>query len=240
MKKIIAIVLALVCCFSIVACGEDETVSGVDATVSCYANSQPTKVEASSVQTIVDEDGAVIEELEGSYLLVAGKSGGKIAAQKIVVQETLDSIVDGSGVIITGPVNPGTKTVEEYLEGMGRRTNGGNWRSKGLNFAPSMGSIAINITNENVINPVYVEAENNNKLTFTVANEKIAEVFGTDKEGVPAITADSDVIVEITNNGDVVTGITVSFSIDEYDDFPARNVSITTKYSYEPQLITIE
>ena len=206
MKKIIAIVLVLVCCFSIAACSDDDAVNGVTATVSCYENSQPTKVEATSVQIIIDDDGNEVQRLEGSYLLVAGKTGGKVAAQKTVVQQELDTITGGAGVIITGPITE-TKTIEEYLEGMGRRTNGGNWRSKGLNFAPSMGSIAINITDANVTNPVYTEAENNNKLTFTVANDKIAEVFGADKEGVPAITADSDVTVEITNNGDVITGI---------------------------------
>lgn len=240
MKKIIAIVLALVCCFSIISCKKEEPPTGVDLTLQCYAKSQPTKIESVTVQNVIGDDNEVIYALNGTSTLLVGTVGGKMAAVKTTTQDLLKTTTAGSGATVEGPFET-EKTVEEYLEGLGRRTNGGSWRSKGLNFAPAKGDIAINITNGNVTNPTYTEAEYNNQLTFTVAKDKIAEVFGTKEDGTPMITSDSDITVTITNNGALVTGITVSYSMegDGYD-FPARNVTVTTNYYYDSQVINIE
>ena len=240
MKKIIALVLALACSFALFACGEEEVVTnGVLDTIEYYSNSQPTRVETVTCQTILDDDGeTAVEELDGYYLLVTGKINGKIATVKTYTQDVLRSVEDGSKVEIVPPVDTQSGS-EEYLEGYGRRINGGQWNPDGYNFSPAIGSIAIGITEANITNWKYEEAQYNNTLSFTVANAKIAEVFGADEDGIPAIEADSDVEVVITNNGAVVTGITISYSVEMKGDFPARNVTISVTYGYAVEEVTL-
>ena len=240
MKKIIALMLALVCCFALFACGEEEVVTnGVLDTITYYGNSQPTRVETVTCQTILDDDGvSAVEELNGNYVLVTGKINGKIATVKTYTQDVLRSIEDGS----TDKVLPPKTTVsgsEEYLEDYGYRVNGGAWNPDGYNFSPALGAIAIGITEANVGSYTYTEEKYNNTLTFTVANAKIGEVFGVDEDGVPMIIADSDVDVVITNNGAVVTSITLSYYVEADGDYPAREVTVSVSYTYAVEEVTL-
>ena len=103
-----------------------------------------------------------------------------------------------------------------------------------------MGTIAIKFTEEDVMKVEYEElGEYKNKLTFTVHNKNIEKVFGYDYNGNNLIEADSNVEVEIINNGAVVTSVTISYSIDASVDFPERVITITTTYSYDVEKIEI-
>ncbi len=230
MKKIIAIILALAACLSLFACDEEKT--GVDYTVEYYAASLPTKIVTTSTQTVYDDDDEIAYELDSISTLVTGKIGGSLATVETYEKDVLRTVTDGSTAIIVGPIDT-EKGSKEYLQGKGTRDNGGSWYKDGLNFGPVMGSIAIAITNDNVKDVTYTEEKFNNKLSFTVTKDKIDEVFGTDAKGNSILVSDSDVKVEITNNGAVVTSITLSYEIEEYDDFPARSVTVRTDYSYK-------
>ena len=240
MKKIIALMLALACSFALFACGEEEVVTnGVLDTIQYYDNSQPTRVETVTCQTILDDDGvSTVEELNGYYLLVTGKINGKIATVKTYTHDVLRSVEEGSKNEIVPPVDTVSGS-EEYLEGYGRRIDGGPWNPSGYNFSPAVGAIKIGITEANITNWTYEEAQYNNTLSFTVTKDKVAEVFGADADGNPVIPDDSDVKVVITNNGAVVTGITISYSVEAEGDFPARNVTVSVTYGYAVEEVTL-
>ena len=237
-KRILALALVLICCaFPLFSCGEEE-VDGIAVTQECYSNSLPTKIVTNSLQEVLDDKGKVTNTLTGSYVTTVGKIGGKNAAVRTYEQETLDTVNAGAGSFVSGPIKV-QKGIEEYLEGYGLRTNGGDWKSKGLNFAPAMGTIAIKFTAADVTNVKYTEGKYDNVLTFTVPHKNIEKIFGYDYNGNDLIEADSNVYVEIHNNGAVVTSVTIFYSIDASVDFPARDITLTTTYSYDVEKIEI-
>ena len=235
-KRIIALALLLASCtLALFSCGASE---GLEKTTECYKNSLPTKIVTNTVQQVLDNDGNVAAVFNGNYVTVTGKIGGLNASVRTYERDILNTINAGAGSLVIPPIEQ-EKVVEEFLEGYGRRTNGGEWRPKGLNFAPAMGSIAIKLNENDVTDVKYVEEKLNNKLTFTVPVNKIEKVFGYDFDGNELIESDTPVKVEITNNGAVVTGIIISYSVEASVDFPAREVIISTTYSYDVEKIEI-
>ena len=85
------------------------------------------------------------------------------------------------------------------------------------------------------MDPTYTEGAVN-EFSFTVKKADIAAVFGN---VVKDITADSDVKVTITNDGAVVTGISISYSMKAFDNFPERTVEINVTYGYAVEVINI-
>ena len=241
MKKIIAMILALLCVFAVVSCGDDEEIVektpeeiAIEATLACYAASAPTKVVTKSVRDF----GADAYKLNADYVLVTGRIDGKIATVRTYSEDRLLSVEDGSGSVILNPIQtfPGS---DEYLEGKGRRVDGGAWIEDGLNFAPTAGSLTINITKDNVTDITYSEAKFNNVLSFTIAYDKVDEVFGTDADENSYFDNDSDVKVTITNDGAVITRVVIEYSIEEDDEYPAQSVVIDTTYSYDLEAVTL-
>ncbi|MBO5879078.1 MAG: hypothetical protein J6Q68_00800 [Clostridia bacterium] len=282
MKKYIAIMLAVLCLFSVVSCNgttcekhvdanedgkcdvceteyvcpghvdadEDEvcdecgapyvyvpeanTVEAALATlISCYANSAPTKVVTNTLRVI----GTDAYDLEGTYTLVTGTFAGKVATVYHAQYEELRTVEEGADEILSE-----IKTVEykkEFLEGKGVRENGGSWKNSGANFAPAAGSIALNISLDDITNVEFTNEKYNNTVTFSVPKAKIKTVFGV-TDGLVNLDADSAVQVTITNNGATVTSVTLSYSIKKSGDVPAQTVTISTVYSYEIQTLTIE
>lgn len=239
MKKIIALILALACVFALAACGKDPEPEksaeeiAIEATLVCYAASAPTKV---VTKTSRDFDGYY--KLDGEYVLVTGKIDGKIATVRTYVQDMLRTIEEGSGADIMENIYQ-VKGSEEYLEDKGFRTNGGAWMEDGLNFAPTAGSLAISITKNNITDITYTESKYNNVLSFTVPEDKVDEVFGVDEEGDSFFDHESDIKVVITNNGAVITGITIEYAIEADDEYPGQQVSIITNYTYELEAVTL-
>ena len=239
MKKIIALILALVCVFALAACGEDPVPEktpeeiAIEATLACYALSAPTKV---VTKTSRDFDGYY--ELKGEYILVTGKIDGKLATVKTYTQDVFRTIDAGSGTDILEPIYQ-IEGSEEYLEGKGYRTNGGKWAEDGLNFAPTAGSLGIAITTANITEIKYTESKYNNVLSFTVPEENVDAVFGVDEDGNSFFDHESDIKVTVTNNGAVITGIVIEYQIEADDEYPGQNVSIITDYSYELETVTL-
>lgn len=258
MKKILALILSLAlsltCVFALVGCGECEhadengdfvcdkcsaayvpEIAGYDKTMQCYKNSLPTKVVTTSLQNFYDfnDDGekVVVYDLESETVLVSGKSAGLDATVETTTREVLRDVISSDEVI--GPIQIVTST-KEYLQGSGVRTNGDEWVD-GINFAPRLGSIGIDITAANIHNATYTEGEVN-VFSFTVKKADIEAVFG---KTIKDITTDSDVKVSITNDGAVVTGISLSYSMKAFDNFPERTVEINVTYGYAVEVINI-
>lgn len=259
MKKILALILSLAlsftCVLALVGCGECEhadengdkicdkcstpyvaDINGYAKTIECYKNSLPTKVVTTSIQNFYDydDDGEkiVVYDLESETILVSGKSAGLDATVETTVREVLRDVISSEAVI--GPIQT-VESKREYLQGYGVRTTGYDW-VEGTNFAPRLGSIGIDITLENIWDATYTEEAYNNAFSFTVKKEDVAAVFG---KTVQDLSTDSDIKVTITNDGAVVTGISISYTMKAYDNFPERSVEINVSYGYDVEVINI-
>ncbi len=260
MKKIIALLLSLVlafgCVMALASCGEcDEHVdadgdkkcdecgedyvapaNGVSETLSCYANSQPTKVTTTSKQEFleIDYDGEKFTayELNGKTELVTGTINGLLATVETSVMQRIAAISDEATI---KPVIEEFKSSDEFVQGRGRRYDAINdpeaeWDSTGYNFSPAMGAIALNITNANVKDVTYSEAPYNNVFSCKIDKANAKEVFkGKD------ITCDSDITLTIVNDGAVVTSVTIEYTIAAVGNNPECRVTITTEYEYVGQ-----
>ena len=235
MKKIICLLLVLACSFAMFACGKEEELTGAQKTAQFYENSLPTKVVTTSTQSIINDSGVAVQTLNGKYELVTGTIAGKLATVQTYEQDYIREVAEGANAVVVGPIGTETGSLE-YLEGYGRRTNGGSWDPNGLNFGPTAGSIAINLDDSLLQNAKYTEGEDGiNTLTFTVLNANIAAVFGADSDDVALLTASSDVEVTITNNGAFVQSIAISYSIEGTRYYPERQITMITEYAYDVQ-----
>ena len=239
MKKIICLLLVLACSFALFACG-DEELTGAQKTAQCYKNSLPTKIVTTSTQSIINDSGVAVATLNGEYTLVTGTIAGKLATVKEYVQDYMREVAEGANNDIVGPIDTKRGSLE-YLEGYGRRTDGGAWDASGLNFGPTAGSIAINLSDDLITGANYTEGENGiNTLTFTVPNANIAAVFGADEDNVALLSASSDVAVSIVNDGAIVKSITVSYTVVEQTRYyPERRVVMSTTYEYDAQPVEL-
>ncbi len=245
MKKIIALILALCCVFAITSCkkgGADSTGDGADAAADVaagieefkklYSVSAPTKVETEQ-KTVL---GSVT--LNGGSTLVTGAlNDGRTATVYTYNYEVLQSVESGAGDVIKPIMGDPIEGSREYVEGEGERYDGGGWDEEGYNFAPTAGSIAINLDASKLQNCTYV-AGDVKTLSFTVKAKDTRAVFGDDAE----IT--SDVSVVITADSAVITGIKISYTEilvpeDEDIEYPEASVTITTEYSYGIQEVTL-
>ena len=233
MKKIIAIILAAACIFAFASCdesgngGDGEFENPIEAIVAMYALSEPTKI----VTAYTTQVGNVT--LSGEETLVTGSIDGKIATVYEYWFEELTGIDEGGGETIfdVKKVVSGSK---EYLEDQGVRENGGSWKKNEYNFAPVKGDIAINITEALVADVSY----SGNTLMFTVPEANIESVFGIDAG------FEGDVKVSITNDGAVITGIVIEYTIPgESDDddvvYPDSVVTISTAYTYDLEVVSL-
>jgi hypothetical protein len=221
------------------ACGKEEELTGAQKTAQYYENSLPTKVVTTSTQSIINDSGVAVQTLNGKYELVTGTIAGKLATVQTYEQDYIREVAEGANAVIVGPIGTESGSLE-YLEGYGRRTNGGFWDPNGLNFGPTAGSIAINLDESIIKNSKYTEGEDGiNTLTFTVPNANIAAVFGADSDDVALLTASSDVEVTITNNGAFIQSIAISYSIEGTRYFPERQVNMITEYEYDVQSVEL-
>lgn len=232
MKKIIAIILAAACIFAFASCGDsgnNEKTLGeaVESFKQMYAISEPTKIITNHTTQI----GNVT--LIGEETLVTGTIDGKVATVYEYWYEELTSIDEGGGEIIYDVKNVISGS-EEYLEGEGVRIDGGSWKKNGLNFAPSQGDIAINISESLIKDASFTETT----LSFTVSAENVEEVFGEGTE------IEGDVKVSISSDGAVITGIIIQYVVEgEINDdditYPDLVISISTSYSYDLEVVSL-
>ena len=224
---------------------ETKVSDGLLATLAAYANSLPTRIHTTSKWDFYEGKEAAYT-LNGDYEIVTGKVNGLNATVEKVNYERLNKITD---VETVQSVIEFVTTTDEYLQGYGRRQNaaqGNDWVSNGRNFAPRLGSIAINLEDVDLIDAKYVEGEFKNVFSFYINVDKIKTVFGSNidittnyKPSKGEYPKDSRVKVTITNDGAVVTGIKVEINIKAYDNDPAQKIVITTEYSYDVQVVNL-
>ncbi len=208
---------------------------GIEATLEAYKNSTPTKVVTNTTIDFLDLD----TEREATYtlttnrVLITGSIDGKIATVMTTVIDKIRYVSDGATDVVQDFYESIVST-EEFLQGSGSRTDGKRWKADGLNFAPAARRITPNLDAEILKRVKYYEALYNNTLTFTVAAEDVDEVFGDEK-----IVTDSDVRVTIVNNGAAVTSITIEYSRESDDLYPAQRIVMTTEYSYDIQKVEL-
>ena len=240
MKKIIALILALACVFALAACGKKNPVIekspeeiAIEETLAYYAASAPTKIVVNATRDF-DGNYKTLINLE----TVTGKIDGKIATVKTKTVEKFLTIDAGSGTDIREPIESKT-TTEEYLEDKGISIDGGQWIEDGLNFAPTAGSLGIAITTANITDITYTKAKYNNVLSFMIPEANVDAVFGVDENGDSYFDHESDIKVTITNNGAVITRLTVEYEIEADDEYPGQSVSIITDYTYQIETVTL-
>ncbi len=220
MKKILVLLAAVAMIFSLVSCGENETeLTPLEAFNKICEASEPTMVATEVVET------HGIFTLNASYTYVKGTVDGKDATQYVAVYDKFETVDNGISDVVTSPIVTVTET-KEYVDGKGVRENGGSW-SKGGDFAPAAGSLKLNFTEELV--PEYSYA--NNVLTATVEADNTEAVLGV---AIPV-----DVEMEIVTDGAAIMSVSVSYSIEEDDDYPEITVTMNTVYSYDVQAITL-
>lgn len=248
MKKIIALILSIVCVFTLVACGdepctehvdantdgkcdvceatvdipEEETTVGPKEVAEMYAESLPTKVVTTTKQVIGEN---IV--LNGKETLVTGKVNGKLTTVYEYERDELNEVPDSD---IVPPLIKTVSGSKVYHDGK-VSIDGGSW-VKGYNFAPLKGDIAINLDEANLTNVSY--DKETSTLSFTVAADKVALVFGEN------VVIESDVTVSIVNDGAVVTGISLSYVIAGTKEYPEKTVTIDTVYTYDLEEITLD
>ncbi len=235
MKKILAIIIIVASVFAFAACdGETDNVDGVAKFVAMYKSSAPTKVVTTQVVSV----GSV--SFGGSSTLVTGVTkSGLTATVQTYKYDTIQTIENGGGDVVIPITGEPIEGSREYLEGKGERVDGKKWKADGHNFAPTPGSIAINLSEANITNVSYSVSGKSHSLMFTVPADKAVAVFGVDY-GVK-----SDITVILSGNGAEVTGITVTYSMDIVSDdedivFPDADVTISTTYTYVLEQVDIE
>ncbi len=237
MKKLVAILLALACMFSIVACGGT---GGDDPTISPETSSEAQKIlDAFSelIRTsdpnksyVTTETGNDYINLFSSQMTQKGELSGKEAAISVYEEYQLNEV---------GAYEAQTKIVEtkEYVEGMGLRVNGGSWDASQLdNFVRKIQPYRINL-DATLIKGLLTNKEQT-VITFVVAKENVSDVF--DKFDASVLSSiNSDVTVRIESDGACVTLMELTYTSKSVAHLENPLVKVTAEYDYSLQGITL-
>ena len=213
----------------------------VAAFVRAYSNSLPTKVTTKTTRTV----GAAKESytLVSNSTLLAGTIAGKAATVYEESYQQLRDVESGAGDTVASVFETVTLK-KEFLQGKGVRTteNGvkGNWSARETNFAPTKGSIAIGIKEDNIKVKSFTIEENNHVMEFSVAKANIAAVFGMNGALPNIDSAATEVNVTLTSNGATITSVVIRYKTAVSKDLPAQDVVIEVNYDYSIQNITIK
>lgn len=229
MKKIISIVLVLVCAFALFSCGkEDPTAIALKEINDMYNAISPSKIETVTTEEFGDYT------LMSTSTLQMGTIDDSTATVYVCKNQKLRDVKSGSGSEVLDVIEDLGTVTKEYHEEYGLRENGGKWDIDGENFAPKTGDIALKLTTQTVKD--FVVDAKNKSYTFVVTAENTEAVFGH------AIS--SDVSVKITSSGADITGVLLTYTIiDENEEdnaeYPEIKVTVEAKYSYGNENITI-
>ena len=231
MKKIIVLMLTLALCMAAFAsCGlfkKTEEANPLADVAKMYNQSAPTKIVATTKHTISSL------ELNANYELVTGYVDDKPASVYTVTTDELESVENGGATDIKKPHIKTTTKTTEAIEGIGSRTNGGDWNTQGSVYTIGRGGMALNLDKASVTNVNYTD----NVLTFTVPQANAAIVLGSDY----AANIASDVQVTIVNDGAVVTYVELHYSLagNPANNLPQSEMVVKVEYTYDLEKITI-
>ena len=229
-KRFIALALIFVLAFSLASCdigsilmpNAPQDTGEVSAKIlAMYKRSAPTKSVTEVNYTFAGKT------LTDKKVLMSGKIDGKLEAAILdQVEQKLRTVADGSNASILGEIEE-IKTYKEYLEGQGVRTNGGAWDSSESNFAPTEGSIALNVSDSVIVNV----KETGNTITFVIAKDNTERVFGK--------PIGANVSVSVKHDGASIVEIRLDYIEPATSGLPEMEVSMVVNYYYGLQNITI-
>lgn len=233
MKKIIVLVLTVALCVAAMSsCAFFDKLKNVfknplDDVASMYNESAPTRIVASTKHTVASL------ELNCRYELVTGYVDNMPASVYTVYTEELESVENAGSTDIKKPLIKTTNKITEAIQGIGSRINGGEWNAEGSIYTIGRGGMAINLDKKSVEDVNYED----NVLTFTVPQSKVANVLGADY--VAGIA--SDVKITITDDGAVITSIELRYTLagDESANLPQSEMVVKVEYTYDLEKITI-
>ena len=242
MKRIIAILLALCCVFSVVACdnkGGDSTGGQELDTLAkfsaMFASSVPTK----SVTEVTEEFGGVT--LNSVYTLTTGTANGKATSIYTSSVETLNSIENAELKL-----KKTSKQEKWYYEGLGISTDKGRrWNADGVDFAPVAGSLALNLKEEYIEFYEYKVNDATETLYLEVTYEYATTVLSAFLNDDQVI--DEDVYITVVAAGGRITSMQIEYCVYQHDVgsddnsvvFDDMVVLIDVSYSYDIQDINI-
>lgn len=232
-KRFIALALIFILALSFASCdissGSQDVGEISSKIIAMYNRSTPTK----SVTTMKSESAGVLTIDE--ITITSGKIDGNLdAATYKAVQQRFNTVSSGSNAMIIDPVGQ-TPVEKEYIKGMGVRIKGGTWDPTADSFAPTDGSLGLNVTDSTISNV----KEEGKTISFTVVKANTQAVFGM------AINADVSVVIK--HDGASIVAISLSYvepAVESADpmnepDMPETQFSIEIKYSYDIEKINI-
>lgn len=257
MKKIIAFLLISALCIpALFSCQSTDgssvlpstiptvenpnNITPLEAITNMYKISQPTKVVASTTQTIIED----VLVLECSYEVVTGYVDGHVASVFKSETQEVRSIEEGGQNDEIKPLIKTTSTIVEAIEGLGTRTDGGDWYAEGEVSSIGRGKMAIKLE-ASLLKEVKYE---NHVLTFVIPKANASKVLGS----TYGKYVDSDIAVTIKDDGAVVTSVEFNYYLEgdtieyvgssgETEKIPTRSaMRVLVNYSYDIEKITIE
>jgi hypothetical protein len=240
MKKTIVFVLVMALCVTALSScafiknllpgnnGDDGVVSPVTNVANMYKMSSPTKIVATTKQSISSL------ELNCSYELITGYVDNRPASVYTVSTEEIRTVEDGGNTEEVKDIIKKTTKKTESIEGTGSRTNGGEWDPSGSVWVINKGGMALNLKEEYMQNVKY----NDHTLTFTVSADNAANVLGESY----AKDVASDVRVTIVDDGAVIASIELHYFLkgDESINLVESEMNVKVVYTYDLERITIE
>ncbi len=224
MKKIITIVLAIACAFTLFSCG-DATEASIDEINSMYNAVSPSRVEVTATKAFGNYAFKTVSTL------VTGEVDGFAVTTFNQTVDKPNELDENVGSVILGAIK-----AEEfswvYHEDLGYRENGGKWDLEAADPTPETGAIALNISADTV--DEFNNDEDNKTVTFIVVPENSEEVFGYE---LP-----SDASVTIVHSGADIVSIKIEYVETDSDNdmHPDITVTIEAKYSYVAQQVSFD
>ena len=241
MKKLIAILLVIACMLVMASCdmgGGEQPVDNTETQKVLDTLSEQIKKSAPSKSVVETVVGNELISLSSTETVVKGEVSGKDASLWERQYEALNDLGADSAVkkLVTER--------EEYVEGMGIRTNGGVWEDF-PNPIRQIRPYRINL-DAALIQGFSAEetGEESYSYEFVVPNKNIAAVLtGMDADALASITSDVSVVIETAAGN--VTRISLTYDMksvalngdNKLEDCKA---TLDAVYSYGLQSITIE
>ena len=187
MKKIISILLAIICVFSLASCGE------VDNVISIVNSSKPTKI---TTQTTYNLES---DTLVGSFVTTVNGSDSVLVYEyqryATVEEGVTENNPDGYIKTLAGTV---------YYKDGKYSTDNENWTTEAPDAVTMQ--VKLNITEKNL--GKYTVSKDGKTLTATTTAEKASKMLGV------TISATADVEIVIKHDGTSLRSIVVSYSTE--------------------------
>ena len=221
MKKIICLLLALLCTFAMFSCNEDtppatdnndngnnqqapEGNPELDNLIAVINSSKPTKIVTHTDYKYGDD------VFKGRYTTYIDRANNKsqfdFSYQRMAVPG--EDISDSHIMTIPGTVY--------YKDGQVSDTEGALWSDPGYGYL----ELALSLSANKLDNITF--SEDGEDMTATVSAENSIRVFGT------AIAADGDITIEIDTNGKYLYTVKISYTAKD----TGAIVAINTSYDY--------